>query len=162
MNRIPPAGIECHREGYILHSYDIFLGQDVMGSVNIEREGLYYHFRCSCQLPSASIYYVILQNGNKEFNLGVCIPDGNTFRAYKRIAMKQFDNEDFKFNLVPKQKTSKTLVAVDPAKPFEHLQDLENARLDLSNDTTQIVIEGSICAIQDQQDSDQSRGLQSQ
>lgn len=145
-----------------MHNYDIYFGQDVIGKVNIEREGLYYHFRCCCQLPSSSIYYVILKNGNKEFNLGVCVPDGNRFRAHKRIAIKYFDDEDFKFNLTPKQEVQKILVEVDSEKPFEHLQDLEKAQLDLSNGITQILIEESKCEIPNQQDSDQSRESQSQ
>jgi len=163
MNRIPLWGIECLREGFILHNgYDIYLGEDVTGKACVKQEGLYYHFQCWCRLPSASIHCVILQSRGKEYNLGVCVPDGDKFRADKRIPIKQFDDPEFKFYLMERNQRNKILIAVDSQKPFEHLQDLENAQLDLSNELPQICLHDSKSLNPVQQGNDQSREQQSQ
>ena len=144
------------------NGYDIYFGGDVMGKAYIKQEGLYYYFQCWCQLPSASIHCVILQSGEKEYNLGVCVPDGDKFQTNKRIPIKQFKNEDFKFYLKSKQVDKKSVVTVDPEKPFEHLQELDNAQLDLSNALPQICLHDTKSSIPAQQGNDQSQEQQSQ
>lgn len=142
MNRIPLWGIKCHREGFVLDNhYHIYLGQDKAGEVTVKREGLYYLFQCRCRLPSMPIYCAVLQNGNAQFNLGVCVPEGNIFRASKRIPVKLLDKQEFSFFLIEKQKNPTKVVPVDVQKPFRYLEELENAYFQRSNGTAQICIE---------------------
>ena len=145
-----------------MHNYDVFYGQDKIGKASVEREGLYYHFRCQCDQPSDGIYYGILQTENRQFNLGVCIPENGRFCAYKRIPVKEFENENFKFCLITKDAKRKMLVAVDKDKPFGYLQDLESASLNHSGEEIQIALNGTKYLNQDQQDNDQSQEFQHQ
>ena len=120
--------------------YSIYLGKDKVGEVVVMREGLYYMFQCHCHLPSMPIYCAVLQNNNAQFNLGVCVPDGNIFRVNKRIPAKLFDKPEFSFFLIEKQRNSTKVVSVDPQKPFRYLEELENAYFGQSNGVAQIYI----------------------
>ena len=136
--------------------YHIYLGQDKAGEVTVKREGLYYLFQCRCRLPSMPIYCAVLQNGNAQFNLGVCVPDGNIFRTNKRIPAKLLEKPEFSFFLIEKQKNPTKVVPVDPEKPFRYLEELENAYFGRSNGIAQICFEEAKSPDPGQQDNDQS------
>ena len=154
MNRIPPKGIKCLREGFIL--YNIYLGEEKVGEATVKREGLYYHFLCSSNLPAGTIYCVILRCAEKEFNLGVCVPEGDLFYTGKRIPMKQFSNSDFQFCIEEKNKRPQKSVTVNPQRPIAYLEHLENAYFCSNNGTPKICIPEPIDLTLDQQDSDRS------
>lgn len=160
MNTTPPEGIECLKEGFYLYNYDIVYGQNTIGKARVEQVGLYYHFICQCVLPCESVHYVILQSGDRQFNLGVCVPNGDKFQAYKRIPVKEFEKNDFHFRLIPKEEKSKLLIEPDPEKPFAYLQNLQDARLDVYEKGIQIVLDETKYSTQDQQGSDQSQESQ--
>lgn len=163
MNRIPPWGIECLREGFTLYKdYNIFCGQDVIGSACVRQEGLFFCFQCRCKPPSGAMHSVIVVNNGKEFNLGVCVPDGEEFTAYKRISIKQFKDMELKFYLREKEEIPTQCVAVEENKPFEHLENLEFARLDLTQEHPQICLNEITVSTPLQPDSDQSQEYQSQ
>jgi len=158
MNRIPLWGIECLREGFhLLSYYDIYLGQDIIGKARVKAEGMFFRFECQCRIPSESIHYAIVQCGEKEFNLGVCIPEGNSYLAYKRIPIKEFKNEELRFFVQEKKEKNTVRVSVNPQKPFAYLQHLDHAKLDFSDENPQILLDDPKCPNQGQQDSDQSQ-----
>ena len=143
-----------------MYNYDIVYEQGIIGKAHVEKKGLFYHFSCQCTLPSASIHYVILESGDRQYNLGVCVPEGNKFRAYKRIPVKEFEKNDFRFRLLPKEEKSKIMIEPDSEKPFAYLQDLQDARLDISDTGKHIVLNKTKYLIQDQQDSDPNQESQ--
>ena len=147
MNNTPPKGIECLKEGFYLYNFDIIYGQNAVGKARVEQQGLYYHFICKCTLPSDSIHYVILENDDRQYNLGVCVPCGDKFQAYKRIPVKEFKNGNFHFRLKAKEAKSIVPIHPDPEKPFAYLQNLQGARLDISEQGMQIVLEETKCLI---------------
>ena len=119
------------------NKYNIYHKQSVVGEAIVSQEGLFYHFQCLCRIPSKAIHHVIVSNGNKKFNLGVCIPQNKQFSSQKRIPIKHFDSQDFTFNLIERDQTQ--VAEINPAKPFDFLADLEDARLDDTDDSIRIL-----------------------
>ena len=139
-----------------MHRSDVYLGQEKVGEASVRQEGLYYHFSCRCRLPSKSVYCAMLRCGESEFDLGVCVPEGNSFRADKRIPVKLFSQSEFKFYIVERNKHLHTVVPVDAQKPFSYLQHLENAYFSSENGTHQVCISEIKNSPLSQQDSDQT------
>ncbi|MBE6924023.1 MAG: hypothetical protein E7466_02120, partial [Ruminococcaceae bacterium] len=82
--------------------YDIRMGRDVIGKVNVERQGLYYHFSCRCRLSGTVIYRVVVTGGGHSENLGVLVPVGDVFGLEKKIPVKRLGEGAFRFQAMPK------------------------------------------------------------
>ena len=55
--------------------YDIFRGGEKIGKAEVRREGLYYRFRCCCDLTGEVMYRLTVACGEKTENLGIPVPD---------------------------------------------------------------------------------------
>lgn len=163
MNRIPLCGIQCLREGFTLfYEYNVFQGQDIIGSAGVKQEGLYFSFQCRCKPKSDAIHIAMVENNGKKYDLGVCVPEQDGFTAYKRIAIKEFKDMEFKFCIKEKEEVHTAPVDADENKPFPYLQDLDGAHLDLTSGFPQICITDIKDQFQDQQGSGQSQEFQNQ
>ena len=124
---------------------DIQFSGKIVGKAKIEKAGLYYHFRCTCQFPRDEIYRLVVKCGNENINLGICVPENGGYSLSARIPIKRFGADDVtvfalsKDNAMPKTEE----------KEISRLEELDAAFL----------LHGKVCIknrVQDQPDSDQN------
>ena len=108
--------------------YDIYLGSQKVGKAEVIREGLYYRFRCNCDLPDGEIYRLVISCGGKSENLGIPIPNGDSFWLSTRLPVSRFSGEEPVFRAIPKEQNN--WIPVLPEQPFPYLSALENAVLE--------------------------------
>ena len=120
--------------------YQIFCEDMVVGTAEREREGLYYRFFCSCTPPDRNIYRIRINNGVKIYDLGICVPNGDTFSLTTRVPVKNFQGEEMHFTLVSAKQNSMR-IPVKTNEPFEQLDKLEAARFLTDNGQPEIVID---------------------
>ena len=111
-----------------------------MGFVDVEIQGLYYAFTCSCSPPTEGIYRLIVSNGNRAFDVGICVPEGGQFMVRKRMPTKRFDGVDFYFKIISKD-DSFEYIPVESGMIFPHLDKLRAARMQNTNGQPMLIIE---------------------
>lgn len=122
-------------------NYEIYLGQDAIGQVQVSREGLYYRFDAYCNLSGDVMYNVVAECGGIGHNLGITVPQGGKFVLNTRMAVKNFEEGEFCFYVIPRHLTSKELfVAISPEEPFSYLSKLRSAYMDRRNGQIGIVL----------------------
>lgn len=122
-------------------THTIWLSQEPVGTVTIERHGLYYWFYCQCQLSTEVICRVMVGCGGKVENLGILIPVGKQFCLTKKLPIKEFVTGVPEFWITPRHFSHKE-IAVDiyPEEPFHYITKLENAYLQTKQGKAVIVI----------------------
>ena len=108
--------------------YDIYRGVDKIGKGEIFREGLYYRFRCWCNLTGEVIYRLIITCGDITENLGIPAPAGGEFYLEKRLPISRFPGGEPIFRAVPRHTSiDGRFIPVSPEEPFVYLQRLKDA-----------------------------------
>lgn len=122
-------------------TYSVLLGNEPVGQVLVERHGLYYHFRCQCQLHSEVICRITVSCGGKHENLGILVPSGKDYHLTKSLPIKLFSKAVPEFWITPRQAMQQNLhIDIYPEEPFRYIAKLERAYLDNSNGKPVIVI----------------------
>ncbi len=111
--------------------YDIFLGSEKIGKAEVRRKGLYYQFRCCCDLTGAVVCRIKVRCGQKVENLGVPVPGGDAFYLEKQLPVSRFTEGEFSFFIEPRHPPAQDKwVPLKPDEPFSYLKDLKNAVLE--------------------------------
>ena len=112
-------------------TYRIWLSKDPVGSVTVERQGLYYWFRCKCQLHSKVICRVMVSCGGESSSLGILVPVGEEYLLTKKLPVKEFEAGEPEFWITPRQLAKPQILSVDiyPEEPFRYITKLEKAYL---------------------------------
>lgn len=118
--------------------YSVFFNDTPVGQARVKREGLYYKILCRCVFPHKNIYRIKVTDGNKEVDLGICVPEGNYFTLISRIAVKNIPGDNLQFTVTTNQTTE---YFVADRKPFHDLDKLETARLQNRNGQLYVVID---------------------
>ena len=112
--------------------FDVHLGDKVTGDVHVERQGLYYYFRCRCTLPGKGMYRLTVSSDGKREDLGGCVPMEGRFGVEKKIPCKRLGEGTPEFRLVVKGESGVSpgkFIPVYPEEPFAYIRKLENAFL---------------------------------
>ncbi|MBE6933618.1 MAG: hypothetical protein E7462_00970 [Ruminococcaceae bacterium] len=121
--------------------YDIYLGTDKIGKAEVCKEGLYYRFRCCCNLEGQEIHRLVVTCGEKSENLGIPVPEGDAFYLRIRIPVSHFSGETPVFRAVPRYPRSEGLwVPIAPEMPFAYIEKLEDAVMERRDDQMGILI----------------------
>lgn len=122
-------------------NYCVYFGNQQVGKVSVQRQGLYYRFSCRCRLASEAVCRLRILCGNVQENLGILIPMGDGFGLDTKIPVKRMGEGKPEFQLVPKYaKTSGNIVPVYPEEPFAYISRLKDAYLVRRNGELGIVI----------------------
>ena len=127
--------------------YDIYQDEKKIGKAEVSREGLYYRFRCNCDLPEGKIYRLTVTCGGKTENLGIPIPYGDSFWLSTRLPVSKFSGDEPHFAALPKENKNWIPVSVD--MPFPHISQLSSATLEERNGEM-----GLLISEEEKQDSD--------
>ncbi len=127
---------------------DLIWKDQVVGTAEAKRQGLYY--KISCSFDRTGYYELIVRAGEKKVNLGLCIPQGEGFGLVTRIPVKKIGGEPDGFFLLERG-TGERFAPVEEGKPFAHIGGLRMARF-----SEQEGREGVTLPEEALQDSDQS------
>ena len=112
------------------HEYFIFSGEEKIGNVLVQQQGLYYRIRCRCDLTGAVRYKLIASCGSNTADLGLCVPKDNRFGVDTAIPVKRLGQGELSFSLVPKHsRVEGNFIAVSADEPFGYVRQLQQAHL---------------------------------
>ena len=109
--------------------YPLLFEDKYVGDITVQMRGLYYHFVCICNKQIDLDYRICVYCGNKKTDLGICVPENGYFILRKQLAIKHIGNGVMRFCLEKKCNASGTMVPILESKPFERLEDIEDAKL---------------------------------
>ncbi len=130
--------------------YEIMCNKESAGSAQVEKEGLYYKFLCTCLPPNEGVHRIIVSDGEAVRDLGICVPEGGKFILTARVPIKYLKGNKLTFTLTSKNGVDNS---VDIGEAFAQLEELEAARLQITNGQPEIVID----AVQAPQERGQSQ-----
>ena len=148
-------------------TYEIFYDGECIGRAAVERKGLYLCFSCRCRLPDEGLYRIHVRSDEGREDLGICVPMDEGFGMDKRIPIKHLGEGKLHFELIPKDRKRVEITApelpedakeeataclervqqfipVSEDEPFDHLDKLETAHMEIRDDLPGIVIEDAI------------------
>jgi len=138
----------------LITEYAVCFGTERVGSASVSKEGLYYRIRCQCQL-SGDVPCRITVSGERDADLGLCVPLGDHFGVETRIPIKRVGEGNLSFQVTPKHReTTEQFIPISPEEPFQYLARLKDAYLIRRNGQAGIAITDRS---PDQPDSGQSR-----
>ncbi len=109
--------------------YDVYLGQDRVGSAQVERQGLYLRFRCRCAL-SSDVSRIQVSCGGRTESLGVLLPMGGAFGLDTRLPAKRLGEGEPEFRVIPdKPMLRGRFIPIRPEEPFAYIARLKDAYL---------------------------------
>lgn len=142
--KFPLAAYICSKgDAFMNQVYDVMLFDRKIGRAEVKREGLYYHFRCRCQLPRSDIYTIAVSCNEITRNLGVCVPMEECFGLDTKVPAKHIGEGCLLFRAVSKDDKAQTpFYLIKPDEPFGHLTELKNAVFCIENNQPGIRIRG--------------------
>ena len=121
--------------------FEIMLGAQSIGMVEVKREGLYYRFRCRCSLSGEVMHQLIIKCGENEYSLGILVPVGDKFGIDTRLPIKKIGEGDFSFYVTPRHPDiGDKFVPICADEPFSYLEKLQSVHLDVKNGVVGIKI----------------------
>lgn len=125
---------------FLCGNYEIYLGQDAIGQVQVSREGLYYHFSACCRIESGGIFQLLGQWSGSSVQIGILVPEENGFCLETRIPLKRFPAGCPVFHVTPRHHSAANEIPVYPEEPFQYLSRLRSAYMLRRNNDTYIVL----------------------
>ena len=121
--------------------YQIYLGNEVIGTAEAEKQGLTYCIRCRCRISGEVPYKVVARCDGKEVDLGLLVPENGAFQLKSRVAVKQLAAGEISFHAVPRHVTPDGMfVPVSADEPFMYLSRLQNAFMTRSEGRQGVVL----------------------
>ena len=111
-------------------TYDVKLGSQIMGTVTVKKQGLYWLFDCRCDLSGEVMYDLAIMVGEYQVKLGLMTPGNGCFCLCTKLPIKRLGQGSPMFSLQPRHAQMKdNIIPVKPDEPFCYLSRLENAYL---------------------------------
>lgn len=110
--------------------YEVKLGSDKVGKVQVIRQGLYYRFQCHCKLSGEVVSKLVVRCGDICENIGVVIPSQDGFSLDKRHPVKMFGEGIPEFYLAPRHDpVNGKFIPIYPEEPFAYIARLKDSFL---------------------------------
>jgi hypothetical protein len=101
--------------------YEVTQDGEIIGQVNLKREGLYYQLSCRCRMTDSEIHRLFA--GNEK--LGVLIPENGELVLDTKVAAKRL-KPGCGFSLDEKRGR---FIPIRPGEAFRHLDKVRSGRL---------------------------------
>jgi len=112
------------------HSFSVTVRGKHTGKVLVQRRGLYYHFFCRCNLTGNNIYRLMVTCGSVQENLGILVPEEDSFVLNTSLPVKRIGEGEMSFVLRPKQESlTGSFVPISPEEPFSYISRLKESFL---------------------------------
>ena len=110
-----------------METYSIHFGEEILGEANVKKQGLFYRIHCLCRI-SGSVPFRIAVRGDREVDLGLCVPMEHDFGLNTSIPISKVGNGKLEFWARPTHTIQKLdCVTVSPDEPFGYLAKLKDA-----------------------------------
>ena len=86
----------------MVQTYEIKYDASPVGVAQTEIRGLYCRFSCRCTLPDRELYRIHAVYPEKRVDLGVCVPQGESFGMDMMIPVKHLGTGEPAFELLPR------------------------------------------------------------
>lgn len=103
-------------------TYDIVFEGVIVGTAQMQRQGLYCRFCCRCRLPDEGLYRIHAICGRTREDLGICVPMDGGFGMDKKIPAKRLGEGEMSFELVPKDWVAPAVTAGEAGKEHTAVQ----------------------------------------
>ena len=107
--------------------FDVKLQNRVVGKAEMRRMGLYNEIICRCSFPDKRQYRIYAFCGDRQIDLGICVPYEGSFGFQTKIATKSMGEGRLAFVAVPTELTS-FFVDVNEEKPFPNFMQLRKGK----------------------------------
>lgn len=125
----------------MLLEYNVYIGSEAVGKVQLKRSGLYLQIDCKCRLSGQVISCLILQSDAERINLGTLVPENGFFALRTSLTAKKLGDSRPHFTIEPKHAEKDGLfIPVCSDEPFAYLQRLSNAYLAARNGAVGIIL----------------------
>ena len=115
-------------------TYEVLRGGQAIGSVEVTRQGLYYHICCRCRLSGEVMFRLWMCFEEDRQDLGILTPMDGCFGLKTRLPVKKAGQGSPKFQLRPnRQALSEPLSGLDPKLAVPFLTRLEKSYLAREN-----------------------------
>lgn len=151
MNNHTPYCIFCGMGCDYMDLYDVIYQNTAIGQVKVNNSGLFTEFDCACQPKSKDLFRVVAQYDDKKVDLGICVPDGNTFSIKRMIPTKNIGKGTPRFCCVYLNHKPDNFIALSNDRKVPSLHKINEARF-----MTQDGIKGLTFSRGDQQESHQN------
>ena len=109
-------------------TYPVCSAGQVVGSVCVQKQGLYYAFHGQCKLTGEVMFRMQMNIGGHIWDLGVLTPEKEMFRVHTKLVAKELGQGSPLFTLKPNHKPNMTISAqIAPQEPFAYLSKLQQA-----------------------------------
>ena len=121
--------------------YSITSGEENIGNVQVERQGLYYRISCRCKLTGCVRYNLLVVSGENTVDLGLCVPKDGVFGVDTSIPIKRVGEGTLTFYVRPRHSAIQgKFLRVSPDEPFAYIRRLQQAHLERVGDSIGIIL----------------------
>ena len=122
-------------------NYELCIGKNAVGKVQVLRQGLYYRFICFCKLSGDVVYRLKVRCDDATENVGILVRNGDAFSLDKKVPVSHLGEGKMEFLLMPKSDTvGGTFIPIRPEEPFAYIARLQNAFYAQQNGQSCIVL----------------------
>ena len=122
-------------------NYPVLLGTKNMGSVQVEKQGLYWQFSSRCDLSGEVMYDLVACAGDQRIKIGLLSPYRGKYTLQAKLPVKRFTQEIPHFCLQARHEaTNDGFVPLKPEMPFAYIHRLEEAYLAVKQGQIGLVI----------------------
>lgn len=113
--------------------YGVFFGEKAVGKAQVDKQGLYYHVTCRCDLSGEVMHRLEVSCAEKRFNLGILVPMEQGFGLDTRFPVSRVGEGELRFRLLPRHDAlgGRRFVPIKPEEPFRYLERLKDAFLEI-------------------------------
>ena len=110
------------------NNYSVHLENRQIGTVSLQKKGLYYVLSCKCKLAGDKVYRLHMQCGDHISKIGIPVPDGDAFTLRVNIPAGKIPDDHVRFFVLPaEERADKQWIPVIDDSPFPHIDCLEHA-----------------------------------
>ncbi len=133
-----PLPVHKLREGAInlCGEYDVLYNSQKIGSANISENGLYYRIQASCCIAENEMSRMKILCGNEFLDLGLLIPEGDSFVLRKDLPRKHLTGGSIKFVVYS---NADRITKFHANTPVSYLHLLEDSKLVIRSDEKCII-----------------------
>lgn len=123
-------------------TYNVYQGEESLGKVHVQKQGLYYRFFCRCKFSGQVMYDLQLNWDDGKALLGLLTPMDGQFGLEVKVPVKRVGQHNWRFSLRPHHSAvGGQFVPIYPDEPFSYLSHLERAYLSVQSGQVGIVLE---------------------
>jgi len=114
--------------------YSVKYQNTIVGQAELIKQGMYYRISCQCRLPKDGWYRLYLDNGVRDYDIGLFVPAAGEYRLVSSVPMRRFCGTDFQFTVKSMQPEEiGRFFSVEVHEPFAELMRLEHACYKMKN-----------------------------